>query len=552
MGMESATNDSEVRAMLLGARRRLAQNLEVHPRALSSDGHAFHFLAPVASMLQVGGYVRIETPSGAVYLGQITEKRLDEREGPELTIAGDAGLGAEIDEVKVAQTAFRVRLHHAHGSGLLLGRQTPDGIAALTASDVFEEASIDSAPTNLIERYLNDRARGRGALDIGTLRAGDGSGRATVLATGFNRHTFLCGQSGSGKTYALGLMLERLLLETALPMVIIDPNSDFVRLGEARPFASATRGFGGELDEMGYDALRERYLRATERIRVLRPARHGTRPANPLRTRFSDLSPAVQGMVLQLDPLADREEFSTFWSLVKRLGDRAYTLADLREAATDNLSAEARQVALRIDNLGVADWDVWAESDEPNLASLPLSEWRALVLDVGGFAHPAEKSLVALTALNALWARREQRSPVLVVIDEAHNICPQEPADRIQAAATERAIQIAGEGRKFGIYLLLSTQRPQKLHANVLSQCDNLVLMRMNSTADTGHLATTFSFVPPSLLAAASYFGQGESLIAGRIAPSPLLAQFGGRISEEGGSDVPADWATPDRPLTHE
>ena len=54
-----------------------------------------------------------------------------------------------------------------------------------------------------------------------------------------NRHTFWCGQSGSGKTYALGVLLERVLLTTRLPMVVFDPNSDFVRLGETSPAADA-------------------------------------------------------------------------------------------------------------------------------------------------------------------------------------------------------------------------------------------------------------------------------------------------------------------------
>lgn len=50
----------------------------------------------------------------------------------------------------------------------------------------------------------------------------------------FSCHTFSCGQSDSGKTYALGVVLEELLLRTQLPLVIIDPNADFVRLGEVR------------------------------------------------------------------------------------------------------------------------------------------------------------------------------------------------------------------------------------------------------------------------------------------------------------------------------
>ena len=53
-------------------------------------------------------------------------------------------------------------------------------------------------------------------------------------ADGFGRHTFLCGQSGSGKTYSLGVLLERLLMETNLRVVVLDPNSDYVRLGEPR------------------------------------------------------------------------------------------------------------------------------------------------------------------------------------------------------------------------------------------------------------------------------------------------------------------------------
>ncbi len=47
----------------------------------------------------------------------------------------------------------------------------------------------------------------------------------------------MCGQSGSGKTYSLGLVLERLLVGTSLRMVILDPNSDYIRLLEVRDCA---------------------------------------------------------------------------------------------------------------------------------------------------------------------------------------------------------------------------------------------------------------------------------------------------------------------------
>ena len=89
--------------------------------------------------------------------------------------------------------------------------------------------------------------------------------------------------------------------------------------------------------------------------------------------------------------------------------------------------------------------------------------------------------------LGALWERRADRRPVLIVIDEAHNVCPADPPDALTALATEHAVRIAAEGRKFGLYLLVCTQRPQKVQENVISQCDNLVLMRMASAADLAY-----------------------------------------------------------------
>ena len=149
-----------------------------------------------------------------------------------------------------------------------------------------------------------------------------------------------------------------------------------------------------------------------------------------------------------------------------------------------------------------------------------------------------DRSVVAGTVLSTLWRLRHERDPVLVVIDEAHNVCPQEPDSRVVALATQHAVRIAAEGRKFGLHLLVSTQRPQKVHDNVVSQCDNLVLMRMNSAADLAHLATSFSFVPSTMLDAARHFGLGEALVAGKFSPHPTLVRFGARISEEGGADV--------------
>ena len=267
-----------------------------------------------------------------------------------------------------------------------------------------------------------------------------------------------------------------------------------------------------------------------------------------LHLRFADLDAAAQAAVAGLDPLADREEYGALLTLLERDRSGEATAELLGELETG--SPELRALGLRFRNLGVLDWPIWsrARAGDGLIDELDDDDWRLLVVDLGSIPLEAERAMVAQATLAHLWSRRAQRRPVLCVIDEAHNVCPQQPADPITALATEHAVRIAGEGRKFGIHLLVSTQRPSKAHENVLSQCDNLLLMKMNSAADISRLAELFSYAPASLIERSTVFRQGESLVAGKIAGGdPLLIRFGGRVALEGGGDVAADWAQPRR-----
>jgi uncharacterized protein len=522
------------RERLAGARRTMQERLDVFPLAFSTDGRTFVYQSPLASEVTVGEFVRLQTSSGTSYLGHITSKEIETREGPEISVAGDERVLEGVDVGTVSQMTFRLPLRQLAGGGTVLGRFAGSALVPTERQDRFADASFEPATGEEVATYMRARLAGRATLKIGRIDQGDGAIPALLDASGFNRHTFLCGQSGSGKTYSLGVILERILLETNLRMVIIDPNSDFVRLRDLRP---ADPG-----NDASVRSMRERFTHLRAGVRVLRPVSQAASDEQALRIRFSELQRDEQGLVLRLDPLRDRGEYSALRSLIDQLGRDRYGIDDVRDAAARTFAAESRELGLRIANLGVADWEVWASGDQLSVLDKG-SDWRALDLDIGGLATQAEKSVVAMATLEYFWRRRARRQPMLIVIDEAHNVCPAEPADSLQAAATEHAIRIAAEGRKFGLYLLLSSQRPDKLNRQVLSQCDNLVLMRMNSAEDIHNLTSAFSFVPPSLLAQATGFNQGESLIAGRIVPAPILARFGERITEEGGSDVPASWA---------
>lgn len=471
--------------------------------ATSVDGRHFVFDVPVGRLdMRVGGYVVVENGRRERRLGYVTSVTLtapDRAPGP--------GPGAADVPHRVARLEGR----------LLEGQDEP-----------FGDAPIRVATADEVARWLATVRPARAALEVGSFAFAEGVPLA-LDAGAFDRHTFLCGQSGSGKTYALGTILERLLAETSLRIVVLDPNSDFAGLAELR-------------DGLG-DETRSRYAAAARDI-VVRSA--GEAGPDRLHVRFRDFDAAERAAVLRLDPIDDRDEYG---ALVEAIESSDSFVAGTVRETIDRLWAQPEplhSLGVRARNLGVDDWQIWSGADPGSLEELVQPGGpRCVVADLGSLATRDEQIVAAEAVLAALWRRRTVREPVLIVIDEAHNVCPADPDGPLTAMATDHAVRIAGEGRKFGLVLLVATQRPQKVHENVVSQCDNLVLMRMNSRSDLAGLSEIFSFVPPPLFALAAEFRQGEALVAGKLVPSPTLGRFGPRWSREGGGDVPSDWAAP-------
>jgi uncharacterized protein len=465
--------------------RDVREQLErsILPLATSVDGRRFTFQTSLHELeLEAGAYVVLEDDGGE-RLGQLLS----------LEFGSDDATGPGLPQV---------RIRFGRGEGAVLeGDVRP-----------FHDATVRPARPDEVAAWLARTRPARAALPVGELALAHGV-PFELDGGGFGRHTFLCGQSGSGKTYSLGVLVERLLMETSLRVVVLDPNSDYVRLGEPRAGADADGA--------------ERFGAVAGSVAV----RRGVTGDAPIRVRFRQLSPEQQAAVLRLDPLADREEYAELLAMVE--DESLRSIADMEGGASD-------AIRLRAHNLGVNGWGIWPGPEGASLAD-ELEDPdgpRCLVVDLGSLDRREEQAITAGHVLERLWRRRAAREPVAIVIDEAHNVCPAEPEGPIGALATEDAIRIAGEGRKFGLYLILVTQRPQKVHENVLSQCDNLVLMRMNSTADLAHVERIFSFVPPGLVDRATTFRQGEALVAGKIASHPALIRFGARLSEEGGADV--------------
>ena len=257
--------------------------------------------------------------------------------------------------------------------------------------------------------------------------------------------------------------------------------------------------------------------------------------------RFGRLSTAEQALVLGIDPAADTAAYGALRAAGEAAGDDA-ALAEVL-AALDDGGEAGQELARRTRNLGIDEWSIWAGRAATPVAEQLAEGWRAAVLDLGAVPTAGERSVIAAAVLGALWRRRYDREPHLIVIDEAHNVCPAEPTTAAEAAAAALVRSIAAEGRKYGLYLLLSTQEPHKVHPDVLSQCANLLVMRTTSRAALEQLGAVFSDVPPGLLDLAPRFTLGEGVVAGRVVPHPLAFKTSQRLTRDGGRDVPADWA---------
>lgn len=83
------------------------------------------------------------------------------------------------------------------------------------------------------------------------------------------------------------------------------------------------------------------------------------------------------------------------------------------------------------------------------------------------------------------WGNSEDRHPVTFICEEAHLYIPDRlQTDSADAAAVSIFERIAKEGRKYGVSLTIVSQRPSEVNRTVLSQCNNVVSMRLTNAHD--------------------------------------------------------------------
>jgi hypothetical protein len=149
------------------------------------------------------------------------------------------------------------------------------------------------------------------------------------------------------------------------------------------------------------------------------------------------------------------------------------------------------------------------------------------VMQLAGFPSEVVDSVVSVLGRMAfdfgLWS--DGAVPLLFVCEEAHRYAPGDKS--IGFGPTRKAIsRIAKEGRKYGVFLGMVTQRPAELDATIISQCNTLFVMRMANERDQNIIRSAVSDAAASLLAFLPSLGTREVFAFGEGVALPTRLRF--------------------------
>jgi DNA helicase HerA-like ATPase len=342
---------------------------------------------------------------------------------------------------------------------------------------------------------------------------------------GFRRHVAVIAQTGAGKSYLVGVVLER-LLPLGATIIVFDPNSDYVMM---------------RTDHWG------RLLDISENVMVYRPPGISGR-------RFSDdeiggsQEYTIDFGSLDSDQIADVAGISSGYVRIRDAIKKAletlsgvYTpeqlikaLEELPNIVGKGEGQDAHRALTYIERLN--KFKIWGNRDIP-IDDL-VKPKNLSIIDCAGLQKRVSDYIVFKT-LNDIWSRAVTGNldlPIFVVLEEAHNLAPgREFGSSMSSSIIDR---IASEGRKFGLFLLVVTQRPNRISSNVLSQCNSQIIMRLTNPEDMSAVRRSSEGLSEDLFSDLPGLNRGEAIVVGSLTKVPTMVKISGRKSKEGGSDI--------------
>jgi len=350
-------------------------------------------------------------------------------------------------------------------------------------------ASVTLADDGILSEVYNQK--GKRWAEIGTLLRRSGVRVSVDLNAIASRHLAILAITGRGKSNFLALLAKR-VAERNGTMVIVDYHSEYVglripRLRVTVPKLNPTRLSVEELaDVIG--------VRAT-----------------------ADKQRAILGKVIDRQLRTSQD----FWN---ELENRLRAIAENEKAKDRDTASRLLEIMERAKRMWGPIFDQQARDLVDQIRPNSIN-----VLDVSGFTEAQAQTLVSNLLEDLLEDRKNAvrgygarfGSPVMVAIEEAHVFVPSNES----TYCSEVISKVAREGRKFGLSLILVSQRPSKLNADVVSQVGSFAISGLTHPADQSFVKTVTDEITDELGASLPSLNPGEMILVGSFVRAPALVK---------------------------
>jgi hypothetical protein len=392
----------------------------------------------------------------------------------------------------------------------------------------------------------------------------------------------------------VGRIVEEILTKTKGRVVIVDTNGDFRQSHQVLEKEHRVWGEGNQKIEACFwdrDKFEKRWKEIT-RIQFVGPSEtveHTERVFFPL-ISWGKLPIDWQIDVLGVDIGRHHEEIAALHDVLERLAREddpvspQRLIRELDSFARFDHSFEAppkAESALKARLNQAVKLGIWKQKeDELDLGSAFASDIEGRpqlsIFDLPSIINVTSRNILLSYLLKTLWEvalldwekasedaakvavpnseeaseaapKHDKRTPIFIVIDEAHNFVPaDDPIDPYALRISQSIQRIAAEGRKYGLFLLLATQRPSKVRPGLLSECENLCLLRLRSPIERGLAVDTWALRDdnrhPRLSPLAKY-KRGYGLLFGHWTGwDEISFKAGQRRTRPTGGDLPKTW----------
>jgi hypothetical protein len=319
-----------------------------------------------------------------------------------------------------------------------------------------------------------------------------------------SRHLAILAMTGMGKSNLVSLLTKEISAICGM-MVVFDYHEDYTHLDIPNSNRMDAR-------------INPRFLATEEFAEVIEIQKNASNQLHVLREAFSDD--------------VKRRKNDDFWNALVDAAAQVSTQKGYKEAAekvVDKIQ-DARRRFSRILDPGLADPLALIKNGKVNIINLvELTERQANIV-------------VSFYLQELLEDRKKGRggkgeprfvAPVLAVIEEAHVFIPKGEDTETKYYASK----VAREGRKFGLGLVIVSQRPRSIDPNILSQMGSLAVMRMIQQDDQAQVASASEALSRDLIEQLTSLNSGEAILAGQWVNLPAFV----RIEEVTGRKVGGD-----------